>query len=65
LLPFFIERFEKENSYLAQAEIIRAIGKCGDKSMIKYLRNVEKMESHRDVLKNAATWAIEQVIKSD
>lgn len=65
LVPFFMERFEKDNSYVAQAEIIRAIGKCGDKSMIKFLKIVEKMKSPRNVLKNAATWAIQEINKSD
>lgn len=64
-MPFFMERFEKDDSYVAQAEIIRAIGKCGDKSMIKFLKTVEKMKSHRNVLKNAATWAIQEINKSD
>ena len=65
LVPFFMERFENENSYLTQSEIIQAIGKCGDKSMIKFLKTVEQMNSPRNVLTNAANRAIYEINKSD
>ncbi len=61
LVSFFKEQFEKDDSYLAQAEALRSIGKCGDRSQLSFLENAEKMKSPRNVIKRAADWAIKEI----
>ena len=61
LVSFFKEQFEKDDSYLAQAEALRSIGKCGDRSQLSYLKNAAKMKSPRNVIKRAADWAIKEI----
>ncbi len=63
LVSFFKARFEADDSYLAQAEALRSIGKTGDKSTIDYLENAQKMKSPRNVLSRAATEALERAQK--
>ncbi len=63
LVPFFEECFEKEDSYTAQAEVLRSIGKCGDRSHIGFLKDAAEMNSPRDVLKRAAEWAMNELMK--
>jgi aminopeptidase N len=63
LASFFVERFEKENSYAAQAEALRSLGKCGDRSQISFLKDAAEMESPRDVIKRAADWALKELMK--
>jgi len=58
LVAFFMECFEKDDSYVAQAEALRSIGKCGDGSCAKFLKEAARMKSHRDTLKRAADWAL-------
>lgn len=65
LIPFYKDQFDKEDSYLAQAEILRSIGKSGDTTQTSYLQNAGEMNSPRDVLKNAADWAVEELNGSD
>ena len=57
LISFFIKRFKRETSYLAQAEALRAIGKCGDQSNLKFLEKAGKIHSPRNILDRAAKWA--------
>ena len=61
LVPFLEERFEVEDSYLAQAEALRSVGKCGDASHIPFLEEAAKMKSYRDVVERAARSAIESI----
>jgi aminopeptidase N len=63
LVPFFQERFKKETSYLAQAEALRAIGRCGDQSNLEFLKKAAKIDSPRNVLSRAANWAIKAINK--
>jgi len=63
MISFFKEQFKKENSYLAQAEILKSIGKSGDRSQKTFLRNASKMKSPRDVIKRAADWAQKELNK--
>lgn len=62
-IAFFREQFNKDDSYLAQAEALRSIGKCGDQSQISFLENVAKMPSPRNVIKRAVDWAIKEINK--
>jgi len=57
LAPYFEQRFEAEDSYLVQAECLRALGKC--KGTLAFLRRAEGMPSPRNVIRNAARSAIE------
>lgn len=57
LTSFFMKRFKGETSYLAQAEALRAIGKCGDRSNLKFLEEAGKIHSPRNILARAAKWA--------
>jgi aminopeptidase N len=63
LVSFFRERFEMENSYLAQAEALRSIGKCGDRSQIPFLEMAAKLKSPRNVVKSAADFALTEINK--
>ena len=58
LAAFFKERFSRENSYLAQAEALKAIGKTGDKNQISFLEKASKIPSYRHIIKNAALEAL-------
>jgi len=62
LVPFFKERFEKDDSYVAQAEALRAIGKSGKQSDQLFLRKAKDMKSPRRILERAADWALKQLI---
>jgi aminopeptidase N len=61
LVAFFKERFETEDSYLAQAEALRSIGKCGDQSQIPFLEEAAQMKSYRNVIKRTAESAIKTI----
>ncbi len=61
LVSFFKERFKKDDSYAAQAEALRSIGKCGDRSQISFLKNAAGMESPRNVIQRAADWALNEI----
>ncbi|OVE80557.1 hypothetical protein BVY01_00025, partial [bacterium I07] len=65
LLSFFKNQFEKDNSYIVQAEALRSIGKCGNQSQTSFLRRAFKMESPRDVIKRAADWAQKEIMKKE
>lgn len=66
--PSMIDRlkkiFETDDSYLVMTEAIKAIGKNGNKSHLKFLQEAAKVKSHRDIVKNAAEQAIEMILKS-
>ncbi len=64
LVAFFVECFEKDDSYVAQAEALRSIGKCGDSSLAEYLKKAAGMKSHRNILRKAADWALKQISSS-
>jgi aminopeptidase N len=61
LLPFFRERFARDDSYLAQAEALRAIGRTGDASSLPFLDQAAAMPSPRHVIRAAAEWAKKEV----
>ena len=64
LATFFAECFDKDNSYVAQAEALKAIGKSGDSSSVGFLENAATMTSHRNILKRAAEQALKQINSS-
>jgi aminopeptidase N len=57
LAPFFEERLRVEDSYLAQAEAVRALGKTGTRSAL--LREAVTMPSPGDLIAKAARAALE------
>jgi aminopeptidase N len=61
LVEFFMERFGAEDSYAAQAEALRSIGKCGDRTHLSFLRKAAEMESPRNVIQRAADWAVNEM----
>lgn len=61
LTPFLRDRFAAEDSYLAQAEALRAIGKCGGRSEAPFLRKAANMKSPNNVLASAATAALNAI----
>jgi aminopeptidase N len=63
LASFFYERFRADDSYLAQAEVLRSIGKTGNISAVDLLDSASKMKSPRDVIRRAALQALEQINK--
>jgi hypothetical protein len=63
MVPFFRDRFEVDDSYQVQAEALRAIGRSGDQSQLGFLRQASELPSHRDVIRSAAMWAMEQLTR--
>lgn len=63
LAAFFQTRFKEDNSYLAQAEALRSIGRCGDRAELGFLKQAAKIASPRNVIKNAAEGAIKEILK--
>ncbi len=61
LVSYFLGRFEADDSYLVQAEAVRAIGRSGGANQLDFLRRVSEMPSPRDVLARAAEWAIGEI----
>jgi len=63
LSAFFRDRFAEDDSYQVQAEALRAIGRIGDRSQLLFLEEALEMPSPRDVIREAAEWAIETISK--
>jgi aminopeptidase N len=61
LVAFFKERFEADDSYLAQAEALQSIGKCGDQSQIPFLEEAAKIKSYRNIIERTAESAIKTI----
>ncbi len=60
LASFLKTRFAEDDSYLAQAEALRALGGTGDENDIEFLEKAAQMKSPRNVVARAAKQAIEQ-----
>ena len=58
---FLKDRYQKDESYVAQGAILRALGKCGDASVIDLLKEAEQLDSPRNVLRSAARWALSRI----
>lgn len=63
LVVFFQTRFKEDNSYLAQAEALRSIGRCGSREQLDFLNKAAKMASPRNVIQSAAEWAIKEILE--
>lgn len=64
LVPFFKDRFDLDDSYLVQAEALRAVGQSGDRQQLSFLQDASETPSHRDVIREAAEWAIQELSKN-
>jgi aminopeptidase N len=58
---FLAERFRLEDSYLAQAEILRAIGRTGDRSLLPLVNDAARMKSPRGLIERAAQEALQRL----
>jgi aminopeptidase N len=61
MVQFLQDRFEIDDSYQVQAEILRSIGRLGDRRQLRFLRRAAGQPSHRDVVRQAAERAIEEI----
>lgn len=61
LEPYFRSRYEKDDSYLAEAEALRSIGKCKDPSAIHFLQEASETKSPEHVIRTAAQSAIQML----
>ena len=61
LVRYFESRFKAEDSYLAQAEALRSIGKCGGRSSASLPRSAVLLKSPGNVLRDAATAALREL----
>ncbi len=64
MIQQFVEIFKTDNSYLVMAEALKAIGKIGNKSNLRFLKDAANVKSRRDLIKNTAEQAIEMILKS-
>ena len=44
-----------------QAEVLRAIGKCGDQTAVQFLKDAAEIKSPRNTIKRAAEAALEEL----
>ncbi|MGZ4886594.1 MAG: M1 family aminopeptidase, partial [Candidatus Aminicenantales bacterium] len=58
---FFVDVFNRDSSYVVQAEALVAIGECGGRDRIAFLRKASGLASPRDVLKRSAESSIKKI----
>jgi len=63
LIKYFKKRFKLDDSYLAQAETLKAIGKCGNKDQTSFLKKAAQMKSPRNIIKRSAEQAIKNIME--
>lgn len=61
LAALFMDVFTRDSSYVVQAEALTAIGKCGGRDRIPFLKKAASMASPRDMLKRNAESAIKKI----
>jgi aminopeptidase N len=61
LAPFFENVFRKDRSYVAQAEALAAIGECGGRDYILFLKEATALTSPRSIVKKSAESAIRKI----
>ncbi len=60
-IPFLESHFEKESSYVVQAEIVRAIAGTRDPAVKLFLEKSSRLPSHRDIVRQAALRGLEEL----
>ena len=63
LESYFQSRYKKDPSYLAEAEALRSIGKCQDRSAIHFLQDASHTQSPDNVIHAAAQQAVQMLEK--
>ena len=63
LESFFQDRFNRDNSYVAEAEALRSIGKSADSSAIQFLKDASQVRSPGNIIHSAAEEAIKTMQK--
>lgn len=58
---FFIQRFELDDSYSAQAQALRSLGECGGVRHLPWLKEAASLRSPRRIIQRAAEAAIEKI----
>ncbi|MEX2235272.1 MAG: M1 family metallopeptidase [Cyclobacteriaceae bacterium] len=58
LKKFYKKIFRNDNSYAVKSETLLALGKCGNKTDISFIRQAGMQESYGDVVKKAAQKAL-------
>ena len=61
LVSYFQIRYKNDPSYLAEAEALRSIGKCQDRSAIQFLQDASNTHSPDNVIHAAAQQAIQML----
>ncbi|UCE40378.1 MAG: HEAT repeat domain-containing protein, partial [Candidatus Aminicenantes bacterium] len=61
LIEFFKQRFALDDSYVAQATALEAIGKTGDRNQAVFLKQAAELPSYRNVIRTAAQKALKQL----
>jgi aminopeptidase N len=61
LASFFVDVFNRDSSYAVQAEALIAIGECGGRDRIAFLRKAAALASPRDMLRRSAQSAIKKI----
>ena len=57
----FIRIYETDDSYIVQAEAIRALGKLKNNQHRSFFEKAATEKAPRDILRQAAKWALEQL----
>ena len=60
---FLLSRFQAEDSYLAQAQALRALGRCGGPESRSLLKEATRMQSPNQVLREAALAALREMVR--
>lgn len=63
LVPLLKERYQKDDSYVVQAEIVRAIGGLRLKEQREFFEAAALMRSPRNIIRNAAVEALKRLDK--
>ena len=61
LASFFADVFNRDSSYVVQAEALTAIGDCGGRDRVPFLKKAAALASPRDMLKRSAESAIKKI----
>jgi len=61
LPSFFVDVFNRDSSYVVQAEALAAIGECGGPGLIPFLKKAAATDSPRSILKRGAESAIKKI----
>ena len=61
LTALFMDVFNRDSSYVVQAEALTAIGECGGRESVPFLKKATGMASPREMLKRSAESAIKKI----